>query len=50
MTLSDILHTNESALFDPRKLQGLRNDSDQPMRYLVLLHKENPENVEGEEK
>lgn len=40
-----ILRTNESALFDPRKLHGLRNDSEQPMRYLVILYKDNPENM-----
>lgn len=33
-----ILAANESAVFDPRKLHGLRNDSDQPMRYMVILY------------
>ena len=33
-----ILTANESAVFDPRKLHGLRNDSDQPMRYMVILY------------
>lgn len=32
------LAANESAVFDPRKLHGLRNDTDQPMRYMVILY------------
>ena len=36
-----ILSANESAVFDPRKLHGLRNDSDQSMRYMVILVAEN---------
>lgn len=35
-----ILGPNESAVFDPQKLHGLRNDSDQPMRYMVILYKD----------
>ncbi len=35
-----VLAANESAVFDPRKLHGLRNDSDQPMRYMVVLYRE----------
>lgn len=34
------LRANESAVFDPQKLHGLRNDSDQPLRYMVILYKE----------
>lgn len=34
------LSANESAVFDPQKLHGLRNDSDQPMRYMVIVYKE----------
>ena len=33
----NVLAANESAVFDPRKLHGLRNDSDQPMRYMVII-------------
>ena len=33
-----ILSANETAVFDPQKLHGLRNDSDQPMRYMVFLY------------
>ena len=36
-----ILAPNESAVFDPQKLHGLRNDSGQPMRYMVILYKDN---------
>jgi quercetin dioxygenase-like cupin family protein len=32
------LSTNESAVFNPRKLHGLRNDTDRPMRYMVILY------------
>jgi mannose-6-phosphate isomerase-like protein (cupin superfamily) len=31
------LKTNEAAVFDPRKLHGLVNRSDAPMRYIVIL-------------
>ena len=31
------LTANESAVFDPRTLHGLRNDSDRPMRYMVII-------------
>ena len=31
---------NESIMFDPRKLHGLRNDSNQPMRYMVILYRD----------
>ena len=37
-----ILTANESAVFDPRKLHGFRNDSDQPLRYMVILSTGNP--------
>ncbi len=35
-----ILKANESAVFDPQKLHGLRNHSDRPMRYMVILYQE----------
>lgn len=35
-----ILQPNEAAFFDPRKLHGLRNDGNRPMRYIVVLYKE----------
>jgi mannose-6-phosphate isomerase-like protein (cupin superfamily) len=31
-----ILNANESAVFDPRKLHGLRNDGDSVLKYIVL--------------
>ena len=34
------IKANESAVFDPRKLHGLRNDTDQPMRYMVIIYKD----------
>ena len=37
------LSANESAVFDPRKLHGLHNDSDRPMRYMVILYREKEE-------
>lgn len=40
LELGDEVYTlaaNQSAVFDPRTLHGLRNDSDRPMRYLVIL-------------
>ena len=33
------LKANESAMFDPQKLHGLRNDTDQPMRYMVIIYR-----------
>ncbi|MAS35555.1 MAG: hypothetical protein CL610_16200 [Anaerolineaceae bacterium] len=36
-----VLTANESAIFDPQKLHGLRNDSDQPMRYMVIIFRDN---------
>ena len=33
------LTANESAVFDPRKLHGFRNDSEQPMRYMVIIYR-----------
>jgi uncharacterized cupin superfamily protein len=35
-----ILTANESAVFDPQKLHGLRNHTDQPMRYMVIIYKD----------
>ena len=32
-----ILRANEAMVFDPRKLHGLFNHSDAPMKYLVVL-------------
>lgn len=37
-----ILSAKESAVFDPRKLHGLRNDSDKPMSYMVIIYREQP--------
>ena len=34
------LSTNESAVFDPQKLHGLRNDTNQPLRYMVIIYRE----------
>lgn len=34
------LTTNESAVFDPQKLHGLANNGDVPMRYMVILYRE----------
>lgn len=34
-----ILRANEAMVFDPRKLHGLFNHSDAPMKYLVVLAK-----------
>ncbi len=31
------LRADESVVFDPTKLHGLRNDTDQPMRYMVII-------------
>jgi mannose-6-phosphate isomerase-like protein (cupin superfamily) len=31
-----IIHANETAVFDPRKLHGLRNDGETLLRYIVL--------------
>jgi mannose-6-phosphate isomerase-like protein (cupin superfamily) len=31
-----ILYANETAVFDPRKLHGLRNDGDAVLKYIVL--------------
>ena len=39
------LKANESAAFDPQKLHGIRNDTDQPMRYLVILYRDAAEIV-----
>lgn len=36
-----VLGANESAVFDPQKMHGLRNDSDQPMRYMVIIYRDN---------
>ena len=33
------LKANESAVFDPQKLHGIRNDTDQSMRYMVIIYK-----------
>lgn len=35
-----VLSANESAVFDPRKLHGLRNDTDKSMRYMVIIYRE----------
>lgn len=35
-----ILTANESAVFDARKPHGLRNDSDLPMRYMVIQYRD----------
>ena len=37
-----ILNAGESAVFDPRRLHCLRNDSDQPIRYLVIMYRDTP--------
>jgi len=34
------LKANESAVFDPRKMHGLRNETDQPMRYMVIIYRD----------
>lgn len=34
-----ILKAGEAAVFDPQKMHGLVNYSDQPMRYVVVLSK-----------
>jgi quercetin dioxygenase-like cupin family protein len=33
------LKANESAVFDPQKLHGIRNDTDRPMRYMVIIYR-----------
>lgn len=33
------LKANESAVFNPRTLHGIRNDTDQPMRYMVIIYR-----------
>jgi uncharacterized cupin superfamily protein len=34
------LRANEAAVFDPQKLHGLVNSSSAPMRYMVIISKE----------
>ena len=34
------LRANEAAVFDPRKLHGLVNTSDAPVRYMVIIRPE----------
>ena len=34
------LRTNESTMFDPQKLHGLVNNSPAPMRYMVIIVRE----------
>lgn len=36
-----VIRSNEAVVFDPRKLHGLVNESQAPMRYMVILS--NPE-------
>ncbi len=35
------LKVNESAVFDPQKLHGLRNETDGTIRYMVIIYKDN---------
>jgi len=37
---SHLLNSNESVVFDPHKLHGLTNHSDQPMRYMVIIYRD----------
>ena len=37
------LRANEAVVFDPRKLHGLVNTSDAPMRYMVIIRPERDE-------
>lgn len=37
-----VIAAHESAVFDPRKLHGIRNDTDKPIRYMVIIYREEP--------